>query len=323
MKMTIRIAMLAAALFCPTLAHAWPQCSGNWNQVPAGTSSAGGAIYTADGLTWQCQPKTTPPTPSTPGATSASTSNANSTANSSSNSASNATGGNSSSVATGGNQKQQQSQSSNSSVSGSGNSTNSNTSTSSASNNGNGSNDSSYSSTTNVAATKVPVATAVAPAVLPTNPCFKGVGVGVQTMAFGGSFGGGKIDSNCAILEAARTAPSLLARCKVYISNKYVKQAGVTLEDCLVQPEPVPTQVNDVVPTQVQPVVVNVQPAAPVVIPAPVVNVIAPAPAVGVIVHAAPQKHRRPPCSSLPPCPVKPAVWDNEKLENLPYSHGL
>ena len=321
MKMTIRIAMLAAALFCPTLAHAWPQCSGNWNQVPAGTSSAGGAIYTADGLTWQCQPKTTPPTPSTPGATSASTSNANSAANSSSNSASNATGGNSSSVATGGNQKQRQNQTQ---TAQGGNATGgSASSTSSASDNGNGSNNASYSSETNVAATKVPVATAVAPAVLPTNPCFKGVGVGVQTMAFGGSFGGGKIDSNCAILEAARTAPSLLARCKVYISNKYVKQAGVTLDDCLTQPEPAPTQVNDVVPTQVQPVVVNVQPAAPVVIPAPVVNVIAPAPAVGVIVHAAPQKHRRPPCSSLPPCPVKPAVWDNEKLENLPYSHGL
>ena len=321
MKMTIRIAMLAAALFCPTLAHAWPQCSGNWNQVPAGTSSAGGAIYTADGLTWQCQPKTTPPTPSTPGATSASTSNANSAANSSSNSASNATGGNSSSVATGGNQKQHQNQTQ---TAQGGNATGgSASSTSSASDNGNGSNNASYSSETNVAATKVPVATAVAPAVLPTNPCFKGVGVGVQTMAFGGSFGGGKIDSNCAILEAARTAPSLLARCKVYISNKYVKQAGVTLDDCLTQPEPAPTQVNDVVPTQVQPVVVNVQPAAPVVIPAPVVNVIAPAPAVGVIVHAAPQKHRRPPCSSLPPCPVKPAVWDNEKLENLPYSHGL
>ena len=321
MKMTIRIAMLAAALFCPTLAHAWPQCSGNWNQVPAGTSSAGGAIYTADGLTWQCQPKTTPPTPSTPGATSASTSNASSAANSSSNSASNATGGNSSSVATGGNQKQHQNQTQ---TAQGGNATGgSASSTSSASDNGNGSNNASYSSETNVAATKVPVATAVAPAVLPTNPCFKGVGVGVQTMAFGGSFGGGKIDSNCAILEAARTAPSLLARCKVYISNKYVKQAGVTLDDCLTQPEPAPTQVNDVVPTQVQPVVVNVQPAAPVVIPAPVVNVIAPAPAVGVIVHAAPQKHRRPPCSSLPPCPVKPAVWDNEKLENLPYSHGL
>ena len=315
---------LSAAVFVLCTAgasFAWPQCSGNWNQVPAGTSSAGGAIYTADGLTWQCQPKTTPPTPSTPGATSASTSNANSVANSSSNSASNATGGNSSSVATGGNQKQHQNQTQ---TAQGGNATGgSASSTSSASDNGNGSNNASYSSETNVAATKVPVATAVAPAVLPTNPCFKGVGVGVQTMAFGGSFGGGKIDSNCAILEAARTAPSLLARCKVYISNKYVKQAGVTLDDCLTQPEPAPTQVNDVVPTQVQPVVVNVQPAAPVVIPAPVVNVIAPAPAVGVIVHAAPQKHRRPPCSSLPPCPVKPAVWDNEKLENLPYSHGL
>jgi hypothetical protein len=108
-------------------------------------------------------------------------------------------------------------------------------------------------------------------------------------MAVGGSFGGGKIDGNCAILETARLAPSLLAKCKVYITDKYAKAAGVTLDDCLQQQEVVPTQVNDVVPPQVQPVVVNVQPATPVVIPAPAVNIIVPAaPAPSVVVHAKP-----------------------------------
>ena len=129
-----------------------------------------------------------------------------------------ATGGNatsgSSSTATGG------------SVTASGNSSNKNTntsnSTSSASNNGNGngngSNNSSFSST--VEAPKIPVQTAYAPPAIPTAQCFKGMSGGAQTMAFGASFGGGKIDQNCAILEAARSAPSLLARCKVYGSAR-------------------------------------------------------------------------------------------------------
>jgi hypothetical protein len=57
--------------------------------------------------------------------------------------------------------------------------------------------------------------------------CFKGYGGGVQTMPVGVSMGAGKIDENCAILEAAGRARTLLAFCKVYISNKYVKKAGV------------------------------------------------------------------------------------------------
>ena len=332
MKMTIRIAMLAAALFCPTLAHAWPQCSGNWNQVPAGTSSAGGAIYTADGLTWQCQPKTTPPTPSTPGATSASTSNASSAANSSSNSASNsssnATGGNSNSVATGGNQKQHQNQSQTATggnaTGGSASATGGSqtqSSTSSASNNGNGANNSTYSSTTNVAASKIPVATAIAPPSGSANTCFKGFGAGAQSPLFGASFGGGKIDENCAILEASRQAPSILARCKIFISDKYVKQAGVTLEDCLAQSEqPAPVvEVPAPTPAPVQTETTYVLPAPQVTInlPAPVLSTPAP-----VIVNppAAKQRHARKPCDASTPA-SKPSVWDNERVENLPYTH--
>jgi hypothetical protein len=61
-------------------------------------------------------------------------------------------------------------------------------------------------------------------------------------------------------------APSPLARCKVYITNKYVKAAGVTLEDCLNNPPPVPP-----VPVVVAPV-----PAPQVIVaptPTPVVTV--------------------------------------------------
>jgi hypothetical protein len=62
--------------------------------------------------------------------------------------------------------------------------------------------------------------------------------MGAQSAAFGIAFGGGKIDDNCARLEVARSfdvAGERLAACKVKISNKYSKQAGVTLEDCLQQ----------------------------------------------------------------------------------------
>lgn len=55
---------------------------------------------------------------------------------------------------------------------------------------------------------------------------------------FGFSFGGGKIDENCARLEASRLAPSIVARCKIFITNKYAKEAGVTMDDCL-PPAPV------------------------------------------------------------------------------------
>ncbi len=65
LRLSIFVILFAACL--APAAFAWPACSGNWNQVPAGTSSANGTIYTADGITWQCQkPSPTPtPTPTT------------------------------------------------------------------------------------------------------------------------------------------------------------------------------------------------------------------------------------------------------------------
>ena len=79
-------------------------------------------------------------------------------------------------------------------------------------------------------------ASSAAPVILPASACFKGYGGAVQTAPVGVSFGAGKIDENCAILEAARSLVSVsrLAYCKVMLSNKYVKAAKVTLADCLV-----------------------------------------------------------------------------------------
>lgn len=134
-------------------------------------------------------------------------------------------------------------------------------STSSASNNGNGNGNNSNDSVTNIQAPKIPVQTAYAPLVAPTVQCFKGISGGAQTMAFGMSLGGGKIDENCAILEASRLAPSQEARCKVYISNKYAKKAGVTMEDCLRQPTP---SVSTAVSPEPQPKVIISPETAPV-----------------------------------------------------------
>lgn len=216
--MKLRSALVSfALLFVCSAAFAWPTCKGNWVQVPRGTGSANGLIYiTGDNLTFQCQ--TTPKPPTDPKPTSSATSAANSSSNSAASSSSTA------------NQSQGQQQGQTQTATG-GNATE----------NGNNSNN----SVTNIAAPKIPVNTAYAPSVYPTVTCFKGFGAGVQTAPFGASFGGGKIDENCAILEAAKNAQSKLAFCKVYVSNKYVKKAGVTLADCLAEPAPSVTIIRE------------------------------------------------------------------------------
>lgn len=124
-----------------------------------------------------------------------------------------------------------------------------------AANNGNNSNN----SVTNIEAAKIPVMTAYAPSVFPTVVCSKGFSGGVQTGMLGISGSGGKIDENCAILEAAGRARTLLAYCKVYITNKYVKKAGVTLEECMATPPPAPV----VIPPPPSPTVIVVPITAP------------------------------------------------------------
>ena len=369
--------VLATLALVPGTASAWPACSGNWNQVPSGTSSAGGTIYSADGLTWQCQHVTPPPTSSSSSSTSTSTASSNQTqgqqqgqqqtatggnanatggaggnANATGGAGGNATGGNatggnatggsvngsgnsasSSGVNNSGNSSLSNSGNSSSSVKDSGNSTNninntnkvsatggslknsgnsSNTNTNTANGgaggqggaggkggsataalvdsgnasqsqsstssangngngNGNGSNNASYSSVTKVAAPDIPVASALGLAPSATVTCFKGFGGGVQTMPVGVSFGGGKIDENCARLEVARSFAAMGARiayCKEMLSNKYTKEAGITMDDCMrmefaVAPEPVVVPA----PAPVIPnITINMPPTTPVAV---------------------------------------------------------
>lgn len=327
MKTTVMVGTaVALILMCSGQAKAW-NCSDPLAErvvVPSNTTGTqgdgDGQLVTYQGQVYECEvvPPTPPSTPaSSSNSTSNSASNSSSAANSSSNSASVAEnntkviakGGNSSATATGGNAiatggNANQSQSQKQSLSNVGNAT----STSEASNNGNGNGDNSNNSTS---VTNVPrsAATAYAPIVPPTTPCFKGYSGGGQGTMFGFSFGGGKIDANCAELEASRLAPSLVARCKVYITNKYVKQAGVTLDDCLNQERPIVPIVSAPIVREERPIIVTAAPPQ-ITVEAPVINV--PAPTVTIIppptkpktVHM-PRAHK--------PHPVCPC-YDNDNL---------
>ena len=231
MRNSNRFSLLVIVLALFSLpAFAW-NCTGNdiRVQVPTGTVGTGtgdapGNVVVDNGLTFQCQPPT--PAPTT-GNTNTNTNS--STSGSTSGSTSTATGGNA--TATGGNstsnqtqgQKQGQSQSSNNQSAGG-----------SVSNVGN--------SVENITAPKIPVASAYAPTTIPSAPCVKGFGAGIQTMPVGGSLGGSKVDAGCDIREDARSfflAGSRLAGCKMLVSSKRAQKAGVTLQDCLTTPPPI------------------------------------------------------------------------------------
>jgi hypothetical protein len=129
---------------------------------------------------------------------------------------------------------------------------------------------STYDSETNVAASRIPVQTAVGLAPPPTVPCAIGFGVGAQTMAFGISGSGAKIDKNCAGLETARSfaaAGSRIAYCKVMVNQKFAKAAGVTMADCMTLP--VVSQIIPVAPVVAAPAPMTPQPQ-PVIIQVPV-----------------------------------------------------
>ena len=162
-------------------------------------------------------------------------------------------------------------------------------------------------------------ATAVSPEVFPTVPCFKGTGIAGQGPVFGFSYGGGKIDENCAELEAARQAPTRIARCKIFILNKYAQKAGVTYEDCigpLVVPERTVELPQLVAPTPS--IVVNVP---SINIPAPIIiEQQVQAPLLVVKPIPTPVKHRpiKRACVQVS-CPPQNAhkVWSNEEVEKL------
>ncbi len=184
-------------------------------------------------------------------------------------------GGNS--TATGGNQKQTQSQT----LANSGNST----ATASGNGVGNGNNSDNSSTTIN---DERSVASAYAPSMSATASCFKPYSGGGQGLLFGASFGSGKIDQNCAALEASRQAPSIIARCKIFLTVKYAKEAGVTMDDCMPQlrvpiPPVLPTVLVPPAPQLLAPITVNVPAPVVTVIPAPVM---APTPSVAVAAAA-------------------------------------
>lgn len=270
-----------------TSAFAWPSCSGNWVSVPKTTT--GGTLYSTGDLLFQCQIPTPPSTPTTP-STSNTNNNSNSNNNSSKSSSSSTSGASagavsgSSSVAKGGSATanggsvKDSGNSSSSAQGGKGGNANqgqdqgqSQSSTSSANGNGNGANNSEYSSTSNTLVQRnTPMA--YAPEAIPSAPCVKGYSAGASGPAFGASFGGGKTDQECEIRETARAfalGGSRIAYCKVLITTKDAKKAGVTLDDCLQQPTPAPVAQTVIVPPVPAPVIVET-PNVPLEVVAPV-----------------------------------------------------
>jgi hypothetical protein len=146
-----------------------------------------------------------------------------------------------------------------------------------------------------------------------TAECFKPYAGGGQGLLFGASFGGGKIDENCARLEASRQAPSIIARCKIFLTTKYAKDAGVTMDDCMPQPKLVTVTVPPpavVVPPAPLPVItVNVPAPLVTIIPAPVL------PLTPSIVVAAQITHHKThvPCNPVPQGKGK-CVVDNQSI---------
>lgn len=162
---------------------------------------------------------------------------------------------------------------------------NSNQSQSAEANNSGGNSSNVYETSSVYNAAKIPVSTAYAPTTIPTSPCLKGYSGGGQGQSLGLSFGGSKADGNCQLLELARSFDSMnerLAGCKVKVSSKISKKAGVTLDDCMaVEMVPAP-------------------PTAPVVIPPP-------APQPTVIVVPTQALAPVPPVAPQPPTPA--IVW--------------
>jgi hypothetical protein len=245
---TLRTILIALALCIP--AFAWNCPTGQIRQqAPAGTSTSTPFYDVIEGIAFICVP-VNPVTPT--GVNNSNTNSNSSTSTSTSTSSSN------SSASSTQRQRQQQNQSQ---VANGGNAT----SSSSANGNGNNSNDS--ISNTNIAAPQIPVSSAITPPIMPTVPCFKGFGGSAQTMAFGASFGGGKIDKGCNARELARSfsGPQTIASCKILLATKEAVTAGITMADCL-----------PVAPVaMISPIAVEPTPVAPA-LPAITVNLVLP-----------------------------------------------
>src|SRR5208337_46835 len=87
------------------------------------------------------------------------------------------------------------------------------------------------------------------------------------------SIGAGKIDEGCDQREIARSyglLGSKLAACKVMVSNKRSRKAGVTLDDCM------RLEVVEPAPILLPPLATPVQPSIIINVPAPVVQQVVP-----------------------------------------------
>ena len=252
---TLRTAL--TLLFLCASALAWNCPTGQIRQqAPSGTPTSTPYYDVVEGIAFICVPST-PPTSPTTGST-----NNNSNVNSNTNS-STATSNVRVSNALAQKQQQGQAQTANGGSASSTSSATGGNAQSSAQNNGNGSNN----TTTNVAAAKIPVATATTGPIMPSAPCVKGFGGGVQFPMIGASAAGGKIDQGCDDRELARSfsGPQTIASCKILINSKKAKKAGVTLEDCMTN-----QQVSQNVGTSQQ--VTTPEPLV-VVVPAPLVSI--------------------------------------------------
>ena len=124
-----------------------------------------------------------------------------------------------------------------------------------ASDNGNGNVNGSNNTeiVTHVEAPKIPVATAYAPAAIPTVPCALGYSGGGQGLLAGATGAFTRVDKTCQQLETARNfgiSGSRKAYCKVMVSTKWAKKAGVTFDDCMYQdPAPVAATAIPAAPT--------------------------------------------------------------------------
>lgn len=303
MKNVLKYVLLSLIAVSPALA--WPSCPGNWNQVANGTMASGsqgqvGEIYTADGITWQCQKTPTPPTaPSTlsqnqnqsQSQSSNSSSNSTATTNSNANSSSTSKGGNSASTATGGSSTATGGVSvlknaGNSTMTNSGNSSNTNTNSatggqggaggsanSSASNNSSG-NSTSYESTSTYNEVRQNPGAYAPIAAFTTSPCSKGYSAGAGTPSVAATLGIVLIDKGCDSRQTALNFYAIgnpAAAAQVLCSTDASKRAHLTLKECLTLLPPVVIASPALPPAPVQPQVIVVPVPAPVATPAPAV----------------------------------------------------
>lgn len=303
-RMLQTILTLVSCMFIGGQALAWNCPSGQIRQqAPAGTPTSTPNYDVVEGIAFICVPSTPPVTPSIGSNTNT---NQNSNTNGNSNTNNNMNTSNSSSTATNNtrvsnnlklnntltnkqNQSQKQQQGQEQTATG-GDASSTATATGNGVGNGNGSNN----TTTNVEAAKIPVNTAYAPTAVPTAPCQQGMGGGVQTGLFGGSFGGNKTNKVCEGLEIARSfaiAGSRIAYCKQMIATakRADKASTITMEDCMYVPAP-PAQA---VIVQQPPAPVAAPPVVPLAVPSAPVAVIAP-----VVIKKKVVKHQAPPCQN-------------------------